>query len=38
MDDSANIKSEEFEVRKADKIDLLNSFVEYFKTHDSFDK
>lgn len=30
--------SEEFELSKADKIDLLNRSVEYFKTHDSFDK
>lgn len=30
--------SEEFEVSKADKIDLLNRSVEYFKTHESFDK
>jgi hypothetical protein len=30
--------SEEFEVSKTDKIDLLNRSVEYFKTHDSFDK
>jgi hypothetical protein len=30
--------SEEFEVSKADKIDLLNRSVEYFKTHGSFDK
>ncbi|HNP25021.1 MAG TPA: nucleoid-associated protein [Panacibacter sp.] len=29
---------EEFEVSKADKIDLLNRSVEYFKTHESFDK
>lgn len=29
---------EEFEVTKADKIDLLNRSVEYFKTHESFDK
>lgn len=29
---------EEFEVTKADKIDLLNRSVEYFKTHDNFDK
>jgi len=29
---------EEFEVNKADKIDLLNRSVEYFKTHDSFEK
>lgn len=30
--------SEDFEVSKADKIDLLNRSVEYFKTHGSFDK
>lgn len=30
--------SEEFEVSKADKIDLLNRSVEYFKTHGSFEK
>jgi len=30
--------SEEFEVSKADKIELLNRSVEYFKTHESFDK
>jgi len=30
--------SEEFEVSKADKIDLLNRSVDYFKTHESFDK
>lgn len=29
---------EDFEVTKADKIDLLNRSVEYFKTHESFDK
>jgi hypothetical protein len=29
---------EEFEVSKADKIDLLNRSVEYFKTHETFDK
>ncbi len=29
---------EEFEVTKADKIDLLNRSVEYFKTHETFDK
>ncbi len=28
---------EEFEVNKADKIDLLNRSVEYFKTHETFD-
>jgi len=30
--------SEEFEVSKTSKIDLLNRSVEYFKTHGSFDK
>jgi hypothetical protein len=30
--------SEDFSVTKADKIDLLNRSVDYFKTHDSFDK
>ncbi|MCF7967046.1 MAG: nucleoid-associated protein [Methylobacter tundripaludum] len=30
--------SEELEVSKADKINLLNRSVEYFKTHESFDK
>lgn len=30
--------SEELELSKADKINLLNSSVEYFKTHESFDK
>ena len=30
--------SDEFEVSKADKIDLLNRSVEYFKTHDRFEK
>ncbi len=29
---------EDFEVSKADKIDYLNRSVEYFKTHESFDK
>ena len=29
---------EELEVSKADKIDLLNRSVEYFKTHETFDK
>lgn len=29
---------EEFNVSKADKIDLLNRSVEYFKTHETFDK
>lgn len=30
--------SEEFEVSKADKIDLLNRSVEYFKSHETFEK
>ncbi len=30
--------AEEFEVSKTDQIDLLNRSVEYFKTHDTFDK
>ena len=30
--------AQEFEVSKADRIDLLNRSVEYFKTHQSFDK
>lgn len=30
--------AEEFEVSKADKIDLLNRSVEYFKTHETFNK
>lgn len=30
--------SEEFEVNKADQIDLLNRSVEYFKSHDIFEK
>lgn len=30
--------SEEFEVSKADQIDLLNRSVDYFKSHDKFDK
>jgi hypothetical protein len=30
--------SEEFEVNKADQIDLLNKSVAYFKTHETFDK
>jgi hypothetical protein len=30
--------SEDFEVSKADKIDLLNRSVDYFKKHDDFDK
>lgn len=29
---------QEFKVNKADQIDLLNRSVEYFKTHDTFDK
>lgn len=29
---------EDFEISKADKIDLLNRSVEYFKKHDQFDK
>lgn len=29
---------EEFEVSKTDQIDLLNRSVDYFKSHDSFDK
>lgn len=29
---------EEFEISKAEKIDLLNRSVEYFKTHEIFDK
>lgn len=29
---------EDFEVSKADKIDLLNRSVDYFKAHDQFDK
>ena len=33
-----NQLSEEFEVSKADKIDLLNRSVEYFKSHETFDK
>ncbi|WP_163397360.1 nucleoid-associated protein [Flavobacterium fluviatile] len=33
-----NQLSEEFEVSKADKIDMLNRSVEYFKTHDRFEK
>lgn len=28
----------EFEINKADQIDLLNRSAEYFRTHDSFDK
>lgn len=28
----------DFEITKADQIDLLNRSVEYFKTHDNFDK
>jgi hypothetical protein len=30
--------TEDFEVSKADQIDLLNRSVKYFKNHDSFDK
>jgi hypothetical protein len=30
--------SQDFEVTKTDQIDLLNRSVEYFKTHDAFDK
>lgn len=30
--------SEDFEVSKADKIDFLNRSVDYFKTHETFDK
>lgn len=30
--------SEEFEIGKTDKIDMLNRSVDYFKTHDSFNK
>jgi hypothetical protein len=30
--------TEEFEVSKADQIDLLNKSVEYFKTHETFEK
>ena len=30
--------TEDFEVSKADQIDLLNRSVEYFKTNESFDK
>ena len=30
--------TEEFEVSKTDQIDLLNRSVEYFKTHDSYNK
>jgi hypothetical protein len=33
-----NQLSEEFEVSKADQIDLLNRSVDYFKKHDSFDR
>lgn len=29
---------EDFEISKTDKIDLLNRSVDYFKTHDQFDK
>jgi len=30
--------AEEFEISKADQIDLLNRSVDYFKSHESFDK
>lgn len=30
--------NEEFEVSKADQIEILNKSVEYFKTHETFDK
>ncbi|MBL7723617.1 MAG: nucleoid-associated protein [Chitinophagaceae bacterium] len=30
--------AEDFEVTKTDQIDLLNRSIEYFKTHDAFDK
>jgi len=30
--------AEDFEVTKADKIDLMNRTVDYFKSHESFDK
>lgn len=30
--------TEDFDVSRADQIDLLNRSVEYFKTHDTFDK
>jgi hypothetical protein len=30
--------TEEFEISRADQIDLLNRSVDYFKTHDTFDK
>lgn len=30
--------SDDFDIPKADKIDLLNKSVEYFKSHESFDK
>ena len=30
--------TEDFEVSRADQIDLLNRSVDYFKTHDTFDK
>lgn len=30
--------TEEFEVTKTDQIDLLNRSIDYFKTHESFDK
>ena len=34
----ANQLPEEFELSKTDKIELLNRSVDYFKTHDSFNK
>jgi len=34
----ANQIAEEFEVTKTDQIDLLNRSIDYFKTHQSFDK
>lgn len=34
----SNQLSEEFEVNKADQIDLLNRSVHYFKKHDTFDQ
>jgi len=33
-----NQLEEDFEASKTDKIDLLNRSIDYFKTHDSFDK
>lgn len=33
-----NQYQEDFEVSKTDKIDLLNRSIDYFKTHESFDK